>query len=91
MVQCLRPYASTARGSGSIRGQGTQIPHVVCACKCAKSLQSFPTLFNPMDYSLPDSFVQGILQGRILQWVAIPGDLPDPGMEPKSPALQTDS
>ena len=39
-----------------------------------------------MDCSPPGFSVHGILQGRILEWVAIPppGDLPDPGMEPKS-------
>ena len=34
--------------------------------------QSCPTLCNPMDCSLPSSSVHGILQGRILEWVAIP-------------------
>ena len=35
----------------------------------------------------------GIFQARILEWVAIPfsRDLPDPGIEPGSPALQVDS
>ena len=33
---------------------------------------SGPTLCNPMDFSLPDSSVHGILQARILEWVAIP-------------------
>ena len=33
--------------------------------------QSCPTLCDPMDCSLPDSSVQGILQARILEWVAI--------------------
>ena len=33
--------------------------------------QSFPTLSNPMDYSLPGSSIHGILQARVLQWVAI--------------------
>ena len=35
----------------------------------------------------------GILQARILQWVAIPssGDLPNPEIEPRSPVLQADS
>jgi len=35
----------------------------------------------------------GILQARILEWVAMPSsrDLPDPGIEPRSPALQADS
>ena len=31
-----------------------------------------PTLCNPMDCSLPNSSVHGILQARILEWVAIP-------------------
>jgi len=46
-----------------------------------------------MDYSQPDSSVRGILQARILEWVAIPfsRDLPDPGIKPVSPALQVDS
>ena len=33
--------------------------------------QSCPTLCNPMDYSLPRSSVHGILQARILEWVAM--------------------
>ena len=35
----------------------------------------------------------GILQARILEWVAVPAsrDLPNPGIEPMSPALQVDS
>ena len=37
----------------------------------AKSLQSSPTLCNPMDYSPPGSSVHGIFQARILEWVAI--------------------
>ena len=39
---------------------------------CAKSLQSCPTLFDSMDYSPPGSSVYGILQARILKWVAMP-------------------
>ena len=38
----------------------------------AKSLQLCPTLCDPMDYSLPSSSVHGLLQARILEWVAIP-------------------
>ena len=42
-----------------------------------------------MDCSLPGSYVHEISQARILEWVAIfsSGDLPDPGIEPMSPAL----
>ena len=38
----------------------------------AKSLQSCLTLCNPMDCSPPGSSVHGILQARILEWVAMP-------------------
>jgi len=40
-----------------------------------------------------DFTVHGILQARILEWVAFPfsGDLPNPGIKPRSPALQVDS
>ena len=43
-----------------------------------------------MDYSPPGSSVHGILQVRILEWVAMPfsRDLPSPGMEPGSAALR---
>ena len=35
-------------------------------------VQSCPTLCSPMDYSPPGSSVRGVLQARILEWVAIP-------------------
>ena len=41
------------------------------AATAAKSLQSCPTLCNPIDGSLPGSSVPGILQARVLEWVAI--------------------
>ena len=41
-------------------------------CMRAKSLQSCPTLCDPMDHSPPGSSVHGILQVRILQGVAVP-------------------
>ena len=53
-----------------------------------KVTQSSPTLCGPVDYT-----VHGTLQARILEWVPFPfpRDLPNPGIEPSSPALQTDS
>ena len=56
-----------------------------CSCMRAESLQSCPALCDPMDCS-PGSSVQGVLQARILDWIAVPppGDLPDPGVEPVS-------
>ena len=55
--------------------------------------QSCPTLCDPMDCSPLGSSVYGILQARILEWVAIPfsTDLPDPGNKLWSPGLQADS
>ena len=46
--------------------------------------QLCPTLCDPTDYT-----VHGILQARMLEWAAISfsKDLPDPGIEPRSPAL----
>ena len=41
------------------------------AAAAAKSLQSCPTLCDPIDSSLPGSPIPGILQARILEWVAI--------------------
>ena len=57
-----------------------------------KVAKSCPTLCDPMDYT-----VCGILQDRILEWkntgypFPSPGDLLNPGIEPRSPALQADS
>ena len=53
-----------------------------------KVAQACPTLFDPTD-----STVREILHTRILEWVAIPspGDLPNPGIEPRSPTLQAHS
>ena len=53
-----------------------------------KVAQSCPTLCDPMDYT-----VHGILQAKILEWVAFsfPGHLPNPGIKPRSPALQVNS
>ena len=42
------------------------------ACLHARLLQSCLTLCDPMDCSLPGSSVHGILQARILRWVAMP-------------------
>ena len=50
----------------------------VCVCVCVGMCvgvlvtQSFLTLCKPMDSSLPDSSVHGILQATIQEWVAIP-------------------
>ena len=43
---------------------------IICVCAAAKSLQSCPTLCDPIDGSPPGSPVPGILQARTLEWVA---------------------
>ena len=53
------------RGSPTKTRQRSQIPEVKVSPSC-------PTLCDPMDCGQPGSSVQGILQARILEWVAIP-------------------
>ena len=65
------------------------------------AMQLCPTLYDSMDGSLSGSSVHGILQARILDWVAFrilkgslfpsPGNLPNPGIKLRSLALQADS
>ena len=51
--------------------------------------QSCPTLLDPVDCSPPGSSVHGVLQARILEWVAISFSRgSSSGIEPTSPALQ---
>ena len=47
------------------------IHNINLAAAAAKSLQSCPTLCDPIDGSPPDSPIPGILQARTLEWVAI--------------------
>ena len=56
-------------GSGSgIQARELQQPP---RCVHAKLLQSRPTLCDPMDCSLPGFSVHGVLQARILEWIAM--------------------
>ena len=69
---------------------------LIAACSLiskVKVTQSCLTLCDLTDCSLLGSSVHGILQARILEWVTIPspGDLSNPGIEPRSPTLQEDS
>ena len=43
----------------------------MAAAAAAKSLQSCPTLCNPMDCSPPGSSIHGLFQARVLEWSAI--------------------
>ena len=78
---CLCPFLShdlDASHTGLVKGK------VLVAQSCS-------TLCDPMDCSPSGSSTHGTLQARILEWVPSPGDLPDPGIEPWSHALQADS
>ena len=57
MVQLSHPYMTTGR--------------TIALTAAAKSLQSCPTLCDPIDGSPPGSPIPGILQARTLEWVAI--------------------
>ena len=60
MVQLSHPYMTTGKTIA-----------LTAAAAAAKSLQSCPTLFDPIDGSPPGSPVPRILQARTLEWVAI--------------------
>ena len=64
---------------GFLQNLGIELPYgpaipllaIYPATAAAKSLQSCPTLCDPMDCSLPDSSIHGIFQARALEWGAI--------------------
>ena len=61
---------SFSRGSSRPR-DGTYVSCMSCIAATDKSIQSCPTLCNPIDDSPPGSTVPGILQARTLEWVVI--------------------
>ena len=64
-----RPWDSPGKNTG-------MRCHFLLQCMKVKSesevAQSFPTLSDPMDCSLPDSSVHGLFQARVLEWVPLP-------------------
>ena len=63
---------SLALQAGSLPTEPAGKPsHFYAAAAAAKSLQSCPTLCDPIDGSPPGSPISGILQARTLEWVAI--------------------
>ena len=79
--QPQRLQALTAKDPDKAQNADRGVPHFIsvlllllmmgsmCACSVATSC---PTLCNPMDYSPSGSSAHGILQARILEWVAMP-------------------
>ena len=70
MGNSLTVHNFTAKGTGSTPGQGMKISQD--PGKCVLVAQLCPTLCSPMNYKPIGSSARGILQARILQWVAIP-------------------
>ena len=60
-----------ASGHGGNFSLGLHAAAAAAAAAAAKSLQSCPTLCDPIDGNPPGSPVPGILQARTLEWVAI--------------------
>ena len=56
--------------------------HWKVVCMCAKLLQLCLSLCDPMDCSPPGSSAHGILQARILEWIAMPSSLLTQGSNP---------
>ena len=72
----LTPWREITWDRGELHQGGKSAPNILpniqtAAAATAKSLQSCPTLCDPVDGSLPGSPVPGILQARTLEWVAI--------------------
>ena len=75
-VQLSHPYMTTGKTIALTRRtfvdkEMSLLFNMLSAAAAAKSLQSFPTLCDPIDGSPPGSPVPGILQARTLEWVAI--------------------
>ena len=64
-------YDEMNNSSGRWDNSECALPNNTAASAAAKSLQSCPTLCDPIDSSPPGSPIPGILQARTLEWVAI--------------------
>ena len=67
--------------------------HLLASISDSEVAQSCPTLWDPMDCSLPGSSVHGISQQGYWSGLPFPspGDLRSPGIEPGSPTLRADA
>ena len=67
-LQCAKCNGHSISAHLTLTGESGSI---AAAAAATKSLQSCPTLCDPIDGSLPGSSVSAILQARTLEWVAI--------------------
>ena len=72
MWQDLRFYEATVKSFHLILNEIEGLLRVLSRGVCVLVTQSCPTLCNPKNCSPPGSSVHGILQARMLEWVAIP-------------------
>ena len=90
---CVRA-SRTEKGKGKPRWKqlSTQFRSSL-VCVCVLVTQLCPTLCSPMNYNPPGSSSMGFSRQEYLSGLPCPslGDLPNPGIEPGSPALQVDS
>ena len=88
-MPCRSPRKSVATGAlfGAYCGAQHRVESEI------EVAQSCLTLSDPLDCSQPSSSIHGIFQARIWSGSPFPSpeDLPDPGIEPSSPALQADA
>ena len=95
MVKDREVWRAAVRGVTKSQTRLSEWMTTTGTCMCTQLLWLWlcPILCNPMDCSPLSSSVHGILQARILEWIAIPffRGLPNPGIDPRSPALQVDS
>ena len=75
------------------KGEIGRLGLIYTHCGSVLVAQSCPTLCDPMNYSPPGSSVHGILQARVLEWVATPSSRASsqPRDRTGSPSLQADS
>ena len=75
LLVCPQALSSQSNGiedrKNNVKWRCWKLSNNAAAAAAAKSLQSCPTLCDPIDGSPPDSPVPGILQARTLEWVAI--------------------
>ena len=86
IIYCKEPLKATPASVSHSLGQEIplrtdgwcSVDPVPCSFEpyaAARSVQSCPTLCDPMDCSLADRSVQGTLRARIVEWVAVPSSL----------------
>ena len=85
---CCYPRVDTGPGYSKIIWWVLKTQHNQRECCCLVA-QLCLTLWDPIDWSPPGSSIHGNSQARTLERLPFPspGDLPDPGIEPGSPAL----